>query len=485
MGDALFDGFDEAPRRPSMGGTMAQLREENARLSRRVAELSAATAARAIPQPFREASAARRENVCSVTFHPHAPLELRHALERLLRSASVDLPPEAAGGATTQPAAALPQAADVHYMQSYCVDVLGEQSGWAALQQHTLSYHRPLALSEGESILFTADPTDGRGRRRGGGGGGGDGRRYWELQLDGGGADAGDASAAGAQKALDAAAEARVTPGVLSRALMDALGMSASYPEPPPYLNAMRAFGYPPAYVAPPHQPPAAAAAADPDALLFFTCVDDPGQLTRDGAEPDDERAEGPDAAGATAAAETPPTPPTPAQAAPAVAQARDVVMADEAEEGELLSECGSPPPLASATDSAGVPRAAAREAEAASSAPPAAAAAAAAVQLFAYPGLNAPPPAGADLRVWARALTPHAAPGPMRAPPHYRPHELAMANGGAHAQQDSYASRLAHDPRVQAAFGSAAPVGGLRFEPPQSRWQQQAPPHSQSRPYG
>lgn len=424
----LFGGFEEAPRRTS-SGVVAQLRDENAALRQQLAVLTAARGCGSMPELLTPVCEARREALCSVTFYPHAPLELRHALERVLRSARA-APPLVAGDAGAWPPAngaepghvpsvrAEPDP-EVHYLQAYCWDAAGEASGWAALQQSTLAYHRPLPLVETDTIVFSAHASaDARGRRGGRrGGGSGDGRRYWELEL---GPDPDCAGAPAGEQA--GAAPEQPTPGVLSRALMDALGMSAGGCEPPPYLRGMRQHGYPPAYEVCQEPAGAAAAAAAGGALLFFDAPDGTGRPRRDGDVAEAPAAAAPAAAAGVEAAQAaePPAAPAGTERAPSPAAARA-----EAEEGELPGEApegqgadGRPAGLAPPSGAAG------RLAAAALAAPPAAPAGSgpeAARQLFAYPGLNAPPPEGADPRAWSAlyhvqpAAQQHAAPGPMR----------------------------------------------------------------------
>ncbi|KAG8467271.1 hypothetical protein KFE25_000587 [Diacronema lutheri] len=456
--EELFGGFDEPePKRASSAGLVGQLREENAALRRQLVQLAAARDAGARPAPLKPAFEELREAMCTVTFHPQASLELRCALERVLRSArAVRLPqpvtvapdnggePAADDASPAASAHVAEPALEVHFMQAYCWDAAGAASGWDALQQSTLVYHRPIPLLEGETILFNAHAAGQshakgrRGARRAGGGGGGDGRRYWELDL---GPDPDEAGAPGSAPA--AAPISPPQPGVLSPALATALGMASARYEPPPYLHAMRCQGYPPAYEVARH-------AAPPDdgdgALLFFDAADGAGSNKRsDDGIAGDRRAPPSDGAAAAGFA-APPAAAAAAQdehlaastaavtAAPDGTQRHSRVAASHVpEEGELSDDenDGDPPSPRPPSPRAPSPTRPARALGAPLAPLPVESRTADApiTQLYAYPGLNAPPPDGADPRAWHCYTQPaaqHSAPGPMRGSATCRPHVLA-----------------------------------------------------------
>lgn len=509
MDDDLFSAFDEAPRRLSSGGLVAQLRDENAALRKQLAQLRDVGS---MPELLRTVCEPRREAICTVTFHPQASLELRHTLERVLRSARATVTPTAADADAAAPdtngelipapsaAAHVPEPAhEVHFLQAYCWDTAGEASGWAALQHPSPIYHRPLPLLEGDTIVFSAHATgDARGRRGGRrGGGNGDGRRYWELEL---GPDpdspALPAESLGGEPPAPAAQPPR--PGVLSRATMDALGMSATRCEPPPYLGQMRIVGYPPAYELAPSAAVGAGGAAaaedgpdgdDDGALLFYDAAVGAGRRRREGngsfareapgAAASDKAAAGAPAAAAEAADAVAEPGAAAAcaeelQAAGPMAAAGQVTgeqdrgrgtlpasVDGDAEEGELSddemgakAEAGEERARGSEGD-AKAPRAGCLPApNYAYPCPPQhsplplpgrppteptppnldaprAAATGGARQRYLYPGLNAPPPDGADPRAWSslyavQASAQHAPPGPLRGGAACRPHALA-----------------------------------------------------------
>ncbi|KAJ1632298.1 hypothetical protein T492DRAFT_905160 [Pavlovales sp. CCMP2436] len=429
----LFGGFDEAPARPgrsSTSGLVALLRDENAALRSQLAALSAARSAGLAELPY-PAAQAQRELIATVTYHPTAPLELRHGLERLLRSARAEPTADSrCGGADASPVA---RALEVHYLQAFCWDPAGEVSGWDALQQSTLVYHRPLALLEVDTILFSSAVADGRGGRGRRGGCGGGSRRYWELDLGADGEGGGQGAAARAP-----------VPGVLSPALQIALGMSVARCDPPTYLEMMRSVGYPPAYF------------RKPAPLFKVRGEDDLVFLDDEEAPPAPTVLKPPPARLVDAAAGENP-PPAADENVPMMAAADGGGQAPSAaaEEGELAEDgelVDAAPFLQAAVERLlhAAPHAAVLQ--------PGAAAVGAGglegepVQLYAYPGLNAPPPPGADPRAWSALYAqaaPHAAPGPMRQPA-YRPHAQPHAYPQYGQQQQQYPRQQYAQPQQQ-----------------------------------